>query len=575
MSSTLLSKAVCLAFICCLFESGCKSQNDIKPTDNQGVNTPVQWMVTELAFKSSKTYPNSFNEVDLDVIFTHTNGTALKVPAFWDNSDTWKVRFAPPLTGNWTYKTVCSDTLNGGLNNLTGILVCNSYSGELAIYKHGFIKTTPNARYFTYDDGTPFFYLGDTHASMPQEPFQTSVVQGISSQFKYLVDKRVEQGFTVYHSEPIGTQYDLSDGFTNSDIFGFKDLDNRFKYIADKGLVHANAELFFASELGYNRSKYSDLYLEKLCRYWVARYGAYPVMWTTAQESDNDFYHGRIIDGQDMNPYYDVNTNPWKLVANYIHKYDAYRHPQTAHQEFASLNGDGTVASNSSFRDLPGHTWYAVQWSPAYNAQLDFNIPKDYWNNGQGKPAVNYEGRFDHLWTLEFGARMQGWTAYLNGMYGSGYGAEDIWLYNSTYDINTPTTRDGITITVADKQMKWYDSVKLNSAVQLGYMHDFFNLIEWWNLIPRFDDSAWFTNDGSWYSVASKNSDLYVAYFYNYLNKNTGTLNNLSNAQYTIQWYNPITGKFNTSKTVSITSGSYIIGDKPDLNDWVLVVKKL
>jgi hypothetical protein len=561
-----------------MFSSSCGSKKELiseeNPIDTSGGDVPVQWRVTEFTFTSSKTYNSSFDDVALDVIFTHTDGTELKVPAFWDTDNNWKVRFAPTLTGNWTYKTVCSDPGNTGLHNKTGTLTCGAYTGNLDIYKHGFIKTTPNVRYFTYTDGTPFFYLGDTHASMPEEPFETSAISGISSQFKYIVDKRVEQGFTVYHSEPIGAKYNLSDGFSNSDIFGFRDLDKRFKYIADIGLVHANAQLFFASELGHNRAMYSNAYLEKLCRYWVARYGAYPVMWTTGQEVDNDFYHGRMIDGKDMNPYFDANTNPWKLVANYIYKYDAYRHPQTAHQEFAATNGDGTAASNSSFRGLPGHTWFGVQWSPAKNAQLDFNIPKDFWSNGQGKPAVNYEGLFDHLWTLEFGARMQGWTAYLNGWYGSGYGAEDIWLYNSTYDINTPTIRDGITITVAEKQIKWHESVKLNSAYQMGYMHDFFNLIEWWNLTPRFDDPAWFGNNGSWYSVASKNSDLYVAYFYNNLNKNTGTLNNLSNAPYDVQWYNPVTGKFNTTKTVSTTNGSYIIGDKPDRNDWVLLVKK-
>ena len=510
-----------------LFNPGCKSQDDINSKDISEETSPVQWMVTELTFTSSRTYGNSFDDVDMDVVFTHTNGTELRIPAFWDNGDTWKARFAPMLTGNWTYKTICSDTLNSGLNNKTGNLTCSEYTGNLDIYKHGFVKTMLNTRYFTYNDGTPFFYLGDTHWSMPSEPNQD-----INSMFKIIVDKRIEQGFTVYQSEPIGAGYDLSDGLTSKDIFGFKDLDRRFKYIADKGLVHANAQLFFASELGYNRAKYSDAYLEKLCRYWVARYGAYPVIWTTGQEVDNDFYHGRMSEGKDMNPYFDADTNPWKLVANSIHKYDAYHHPQTAHQEFASTSGDGTVASNSSFRDLPGHTWYAAQWSPAKNAQLDFNIPKDFLNNGQGKPAINYEGLYDHLWTLEFGARMQGWTAYLNGMFGCGYGAVDIWLYNSTYDIDNPTIRDGITITVADKQIKWNESVNFKSAFQMGYMHSFFNLIEWWTLIPRFDDSSWYANNGSLYSVASNNNDLYVAYFYNNTNRNTGTLRNLANTQY-------------------------------------------
>lgn len=549
-----------------MFSSSCGGKNELKPEDNpidvsrQAV--PEQWRVTEFTFTSIKTYNSSFDDVALDVIFTHTDGTELKVPAFWDTDNNWKVRFAPTLTGNWKYRTVCSDPGNTGLHNKTGTLTCGAYTGNLDIYKHGFIKTTPNIRYFTYDDGTPFLYLGDTQWNMAANSLNN---------FKTIVDKRVMQGFTVCQSEPLNANYNLSDGITPGDLFGFNDLDSRFKYLADKGLVHANAQLFFVSELGWNRAKYSNAYLEKLCRYWVARYSAYPVMWTTAQECDKDFYHGRLnAAGQDENPYYDSTTNPWKLVANWIYKYDPYKHPQTAHMEYVSF----TNASNSSFKDLPGHSWFAVQWAPTKNGQLDFNVPKDFWNNGQGKPAPNYEGLYDHLWTLEFGARMQGWTAYLNGMYGFGYGAADIWLYNSTYDMDKPTVRDGITITIADKNTKWEQSVEFPSAYQMGYMRNFFNSIEWWNLTPRFNDPVWFGNNGSWYSVASKNNDLYVAYFYNNTNKYTGTLKGLAKVSYSVQWYNPITGIFNASSTVTIADGTYVIGDKPDINDWVLLVKK-
>jgi hypothetical protein len=549
-----------------MFSSSCGSKKELiseeNPIDTSGGDVPVQWRVTEFTFTSSKTYNSSFDDVALDVIFTHTDGTELKVPAFWDTDNNWKVRFAPTLTGNWTYKTVCSDPGNTGLHNKTGTLTCGAYTGNLDIYKHGFIKTTPNIRYFTYDDGTPFLYLGDTQWNMAAN----SLIN-----FKKIVDKRVLQGFTVCQSGPSNAKYNLSDGITPGDLFGFNDLDTRFQYLADKGLVHANAQLFFVSELGWNRAKYSDAYLEKLCRYWVARYSAYPVMWTTAQECDKDFYHGRLnATGNDENPYYDSTTNPWKLVANWIYKYDPYKHPQTAHMEYVSF----TNASNSSFKDLPGHSWFAVQWAPAKNGQLDFNVPKDFWNNGQGKPAPNYEGLYDHLWTLEFGARMQGWTAYLNGMYGFGYGAADIWSYNSTYNMDKPTVRDGITITIADKNTKWEQSVEFPSAYQMGYMRNFFNSIEWWNLTPRFNDPVWFGNNGSWYSVASKNNDLYVAYFYNNTNKYTGTLKGLAKVSYSVQWYNPITGIFNAATTVTIADGTYVIGDKPDINDWVLLVKK-
>jgi len=492
-----------------------------------------------------------FNDVQMDATFTGPNNAKIVMPSFWDGGNTWKVRFAPTMTGTWTFSTACSDTSDYGLNGKTGTVNCTPYTGNLDIYKHGFVKAIPNTRYFEYDDGTPFFYLGDTHWSLPSEPYDTM--------FKTIINKRVQQGFTVIQSEPLGAAYTLSDGVSNADMAGFADMDNRFKYIANAGLVHANAEFFFVAELSNNASSYSAAYLDKLSRYWVARYGAYPVMWTTAQECDNNLYGT-----------FDIATNPWKSVLQSVYNYDPYKHPSTAHQENTSV----TQASDSTFKDLSGYKWFGAQWSAAKNGQLDFNVVKDYWNKSGVRPVVDYEGHYQNLWTNEFGARMQGWTAYLNGMYGQGYGAEDIWLYNSTYDMANDSVVYGITITVADKQVKWNTSLEFAAAYQLGYMHNFFNSIEWWNLTPRFDDSAWFSNNGSWYSLASKGNDLYVAYFYNNTNQKTGTLKGLANVQYTAQWFNPITGSYNTAFNLSITNGTYAIGSKPDNNDWVLLLKK-
>lgn len=557
----LISKLLILILVLYLTQvsCGCNKTNDVQDETNDVPEdtSPIQWRVTEINFVSNKEYSNKFEDIELDVVFIHSDGTEIKVPAFWNGGNNWMVRFSPTLVGEWEFNTICSDASNTGLHNKNGSIICSKYQGELDIYNYGFIKTTPSQRHFTYNDGTPFFYLGDTHWNMPVNSLPN---------FKKIINKRVEQGFTVIQSEPIGAGYNLIDGITEGDLFFFSKLDERFKYIADMGFVHANAQLFFVAELGPNRSIYTDAYLEKLCRYWVARYSAYPVMWTTAQECDNDFYRER----GDHN-YFDETTNPWKLVANYIHKYDPYKHPLTAHMEETGF----TLASQSSFRDLPEHTWFAPQWPPKKNGHLNFDIPKDFWKNGQGKPVVNYEGYYDHLWTNEFGARMQGWTAYLNGMFGYGYGAVDIWLYNSTYDINETSVKDGITITVADKQTKWQESVEFPSAYQMGYMRHFFQGIEWWKLTPRFDDSYWFENDSAWYSLATIDNNLYVAYFYNNINRKTGVIKNLENSEYKVQWFCPSSGEFQPSTIVVIENGTYNIGDKPSIQDWVLLLKKI
>jgi len=502
----------------------------------------------------TKDYASSFNDVTMDVTFTGPNSTTIVMPAFWDGGYTWKVRFAPTLTGIWNYTTTCSNTSDTGLHNQTGTIGCIPYSGNLPIYQKGFVKVTSGNRYFTYDDGTPFFYIGDTHWSMPSEPYDTM--------FKTLVDDRATKGFTVYQSESLGATYTLSDGLTSADLAGFADMDNRFAYIANAGLVHANAQLFFTSELSNNAASYTNAYLEKLARYWVGRYAAYPVMWTTAQECDDDFY-----------AVFTPSTNPWKTVFNYIHQYDPYVHPQTAHEEYATTGSGGVDATNSAFKSLTGYNWFGVQWSPAKNAVPDFNIPKDYWNNGGTRPAINYEGHYENLWTNEFGARMQGWTAYLNGMYGQGYGAQDIWDYNTTYDEQNDSTVYGITITVAMKQVAWTTSKDFNTGTQLGtYMKGFFNTLNWWQLTPRFDDTTYFANNSSYYSVASILNDSYVAYFYN-TTTNTGTLKGMDNVAHTVKWYNPRTGEYTTVGTnIYPTNGQYTIPAKPDTNDWVLYV---
>ncbi len=573
---------------------------DIAPETVDVVGTV--WMVTELSFTSDKEYVAARGDqgkVKFFGEFTHKEtGKTLTIPGFWDGDDVFKLRFAPTLYGVWEYKTICETDEN--LAGKTGTIGANAYTGDLKIYQHGFVKVDPTKKYLVYDDGTPFFYLGDTHWSLGAESFDSPGDRagntGATSHFKYICDKRVEQGFTVYQSNSQGgDKINLLDGKINRvDVTALQHADKYFKYIAEKGFVHANAE-FHISANYFNQISDNKEAIDDLARYWVARFGAYPVMWTLQQEIDNDFYYDQ---GNQTHTTY--LNNPWVYVAECINKYDAYNHPTSGHQENTNHT---TTAGNTTTQDSEkggngesvfyseevtqrtGHDWWASQWPFVLGQGRKFHgVAKEYWESP--KPTIMYESRYAYLWTKDFGARAEGWFAFLSGIYGYGYGAQDIWLYNSTYSTES-TSFDGYEeVSLQDKKIIWGESVNLPSAYQVGYMRQFFEQIEWWNLVPDFDNNNYFMparQGENEYAVATKGNEIYVAYFYN-RSTGTGTFCNMDgNATYTIKWFNPRTNEYieignNLSPNTKDNNGNpaYYIDNKPErsIEDWVVIAIK-
>ena len=120
-----------------------------------------QWNVFETSFTSAKAYDNPFMDVQVDVVF-RSGDQQWVVPAFWAGGNTWKVRFAPPVQGNYTFQVKCSDSANKMLNGDEQTLSVTAYTGANPLIKHGHLRVSKNKRYFEHADGTPFFWLGDT-----------------------------------------------------------------------------------------------------------------------------------------------------------------------------------------------------------------------------------------------------------------------------------------------------------------------------------------------------------------------------------------------------------------------------
>ncbi len=570
---------------------------DIDPATVDVIGTT--WQVTELSFETDKKYSAASGEqgkLEFYGEFKHKeSGKTLTIPGFWDGGKTFKIRFAPTAYGVWEYKTICEEDAN--LAGKTGTIGANAYKGDLEIYKHGFVKTETGKKYFVYDDGTPFFYIGDTHWGMMMESFDSAGEDAGSiqtnSHFKYIVDKRVEQGYTVYQSQSGNTALNLVDARVNTnDIEHLQNIDRYFNYIAEKGLIHPHTQCgLSAAAVGPLVENYEGL--ENLARYWVARYGAYPVMWTLAQECDNDFYYE--LDRQNHTT---VENSVWIYLAEYINKYDAYNHPTTAHQEaypYVSASGAGTSSTasnngtsaffNQSVTDRTGHDWWGTQWNIKFdNPSIPVVLGKDYW--ATSKVAVLYEGSYAYLYTKDFGARAQGWLAYLNGFFGYGYGAQDIWAYKNAYG-SEGNTSDGLeTVTPTDKKKKWSETIELPSGYQVGYMRQFFEKFEWWSLVPDFDNKSYFfpsLSRDSQYAVATKGNDIYVCYFYS-SSARTGTLCKLDgDATYTMKWFNPRTNEYieigNNIKSNAVGGAgepAYIMDNKPNNSseDWVFLAIK-
>ena len=563
-----------------------------------------KWVACEIEFESSKEYENPVYTVDTDVVFYNkTSGTALKIPAFWDGGTTWKVRFAPTEVGEWSFYTVCTDTANSGLHHRGGSVICKEYSGNLDIYKHGFVKTEPGKNYFVYDDGTPFFYLGDTHWTLAIEEIDSygsvetqkfagitkelADQYGITSQFDYIINYRVEQGYTVIQSQPlywwdVNDQIWFQNGAENIFTLGvndfmlekFEQYDRYFKIIADYGLVHSNTQFGYPTTLmsAYFGGKITDEQLEKLSRYWVARYSAYPVMWATTQEGDNDYYG---VDRGDCEAT--PETNPWFYVMDWVAKYDPYDHPSTCHQE----NSIYTRVENSRFDDSENHSWYAAQYNYAFNG-INWEWAKEFYNNYGCKPVVNYEGPYDH-WDESggsgYGVRIQAWGAYMNGQFGYGYGAQPIWsifwAQNGYPDYETRTIIDSYGETF-DKGLNWIEGLYLESGEQITYIKDYLQKYEWWRLVPCFNKSYFYQPGSCKYSVSHIGNEIYIGYFYGKLNNDKlGTLTSMANGEYEVQWFNCITGEYGEAFTVAVTDGTYTLPAKPDAGDWVISVEKL
>ena len=196
---------------------------------------------------------------------------------------------------------------------------------------------------------------------------------------------------------------------------------------------------------------------------------------------------------------------------------------------------------------------------------------KEYYFDKSAKPTVNYEGRYDHFWTGTFGARAQGWVAFLNGNCGFGYGIQPIWsIVWAEYGDKTPTSDE---VETYPRDYNWVEGLYSEGGQQLIYMKKFLSGYDWCDLIPCFDGNEYYQPGTSKnYSVAHDGDVVYIAYLYGTSRGGYGSFENMRNGIYDLVWLNCRTGE-STTEQIVVGNSTLTIPDKPDANDWVIAVR--
>ncbi|MBR2860939.1 MAG: DUF4038 domain-containing protein [Clostridia bacterium] len=512
----------------------------------------------EIVLHSDKEYENPFLDVDIDAVFTHEDGTVITLPGFWNGDNEWKVRFSAEKAGKWTYKITCTDKDNTSLTDSGEIEAAPCLNPKTELEKHGYVRLEPGKRHFVYGDGTPFFYLGDTHWQMPDhEHLHDCNYPGCScgSQFKHLVENRLQKGFNVYQTYFAGHRMQDSRvgnppwwakcySLINPKVFN-DTMDVMIEYLADKGITVALGFGLHNGSIHCYGSKEEPVL--KFARYCVARYACYPLMWITAQEI-TDYKFGS----------FDI----WRKAAALVGELDGYHRPNSAHMYPMTLDDPRAQTLDND----PWHQWWTLQGAHGgYNKLQKRFFYESYYNAEKIKPYIEGESQYEDVYCDGFcgsdAARMAAWQAMQSGCAGYTYGASAIWLFSWEHSKKFTYSPDA-----------WYEAMDKPVSFHMTYMKKFYEYVGWPKIKPSFDYEFGMFEMRKYVSISHIDKDVFVFYIFS-KEKERGYIKGLKeNVRYQARWFDPIMNKFIDLPDIITPDGKVDLPDRPSLRDWVLLL---
>ncbi len=473
------------------------------------------------------------------------------------------MRYAPPVAGTYRLRSVCSDTANKDLHNVTSALQAEAYTGENPHYKNGVLKVAQDRRHFEYANGTPFFWLGDT--------WWMGLCKRLRwpDDFETLTADRLQKGFTVVQIvaglypdmepyDPRGANeagYPWEPDFARINPAYFDMADVRIQYLADHGLAACVVGFwgYFIPRMGMGKVK-------QHWRYLVARWGAYPVFWCLAGEGTMPYYLSKTKEQ-------DAETQKQGLteLARYVRTIDPHHHPITIHPSSSArlcvtdpslLDFDMLQTGHNDRQSVP-NTIERVQASLAASPQMPVLIGE-----------VCYEGIQEA--SRQEVQRFMFWSAILSGNGGHTYGANGIW------QVNTPQQPYGLSPHGHSwGGPPWNVAAQLPGSGQLGMAKKLLMRYSWWKLEakPEIVEPHW-TKGDYWQPFAAKIPGEVAIAFCPAFTK-PAVFHQLESGTHKAFFFNPANGnELPIGEITPDADGTWKVPEIPIFQDWVIVVER-
>ncbi|HEX5167949.1 MAG TPA: glycoside hydrolase family 140 protein [Cyclobacteriaceae bacterium] len=426
------------------------------------------------------------------------------------------------------------------------------------------LKVSASQRTLVHEDGSPFFYLGDT----AWELFHRLTKEDA----ELYLQNRKDKGFTVIQAVVLAEL----DGLHTPNMYGFTPLinDNPLRP-REQYFEHVDWVINKAAELG--------LYIALLPTWgdkvFKDRWGIGPEIFNVnTAMAYGEFIGKRYKDqwniiwvlGGDRNPRNEEDVKVWRAMANGIVKGvgDNDNALMTFHPQPHNNGGSSTWFHHDAWLDFNMHqTGHCIDNRRADKITYDYNlIPVKPTMDGEPmyeEHPICFDGRKNGFSTADDIRKLAYWDLFAGAM-GHTYGCHAIWqFYSENWEpLNSP-------------QRTWKASLDLPGALQMGYLK---NLMTPFLERDRIPDQSLVVGDNpkdSSYVAATRAVDGRFALVYTPTGKAISiNAKSLRGKKLTATWFDPRTGNYTsilTSRKKSVMTFTPL--SSGETLDWVLVLE--